>query len=91
MSQQLGRILTCDRCGETVFESWHNPWTDKEDNRDMYSRIHVLSFEYTDGWISRSHFDLDERTYCYNNSSETLCPECEATRKDVMSKFWSNE
>ena len=89
MGQTLGRMLVCDRCGVAVFEPWHNPWLDNEGNEKVYEYRHYLYFERTDGWISPDSFDVDKKPY--NNSTKTLCPECEAERKDVINKFWENK
>ena len=82
MSQQLGRILTCDRCGKTVFESV------REAEGDEGWKSDTLYFERAEGWVEPSDYSL-RNSKC--NNHKTLCPECEATRKDVMSRFWSNE
>lgn len=85
MSQQLGRILTCDRCGETVFESV------REAEGDEVWKSNTLYFERAKGWVEPSNYDLRYSRNNNANNHKTLCPECEATRKSVMSKFWNNE
>lgn len=89
MSQTLGRMLTCDRCGKTVFEPWHNPWKDNKNKYKSYTSN--LYFEETEGWISSSYFNTDESQYQYNNNHKTLCPDCEAKRKNLMMEFWENK
>lgn len=82
MSQQLGRILTCDRCGKTVFKPVREPKGDKGWSND------ILYFECAKVWVEPRSYDLKLGA---PNAHRTLCPECEATRNDVMNKFWSNE
>lgn len=91
MSQTLGRMLICDRCGVAVFEPWHNPWLDDKGEKKVftYEYTHYLYFERTKDWVSPDSFDVGERP-C-NNSIKTLCPECEAERKNVMKQFWNGK
>lgn len=84
MTQQLGRLVICDRCGKTVFEPWKSMKNDNSGWSDY------LCFEHTDGWIEPDFFNLNKSQMAYN-SHQSLCPECEAIRKNVIEKFWSND
>lgn len=84
MTQQLGRLVTCDRCGKTVFEPW------KLRDKSFGGWDDCLLFEDTEGWCEPDCFMLCESQMAYN-FHESLCPECESIRKNIMKKFWNND
>ena len=85
MGQQLGRMLTCDRCSTSVFEPM------REAEGDEGWKNNCVFFKHEEGWIEPSDYNLRYDRKNRANDKTVLCPECEATRKDVMQKFWNNE
>lgn len=85
MSQTLGRMLICDRCGVAVFEPM------RKAKGDEGWQNNCIFFEHESGWIAPSDYNLNYDRDNIVNCETTLCPECEAERKNVMKKFWSNE
>lgn len=83
-------MLICDRCGVAVFEPWHNPWIDGKERNYTYTE--TLCFDRVDGWVSKDSFDISKTHHTYNNyNGKTLCPECEAERKNIMQEFWDGK
>ncbi len=82
MSQTLGRMLICDRCGVTVFEPVRKAEGDEVWVND------TLYFVETNGWVEPRYYDLK---YGKHNEHTSLCPDCEAERKDVMKQFWNSK
>lgn len=80
MSQKLGRMVTCDRCGETVFEPMDMSNFEKHCNMDMFF------FKNTKGWRVPTFYRSS-----FSEGCKSLCPKCYEKLDDVMSKFWSNE
>lgn len=85
MSQTLGRMVTCDRCGKTVFE----PVRDAKGDEGW--RNNCLYFESTSGWVEPRDYTLGYDKDSYTNRHTSICPECESIREDIMEKFWRNE
>lgn len=84
MGQQLGRMVTCDRCGKTVFEPVRNA------EGDEGWRTSALYFVETNGWVEPRDYDLGIKDGSYSYQ-KVLCPECEEERKNVLDNFWQNK
>jgi hypothetical protein len=83
MTQKLGRLLTCDRCGREVFEP------KREAVGDEGWRSDCIYFVETPGWVSPSDYRLSGGSFV--NGGKVLCPECEGIRMKVMDEFWHPE
>jgi DNA-directed RNA polymerase subunit RPC12/RpoP len=80
MSEQRGKLLTCDRCGKTVFLKELEA---KERDADGgYTRWNEYKHEKPpEGW---SYKYLGEYKDHYN-----LCPECSKKLEEVLGEFFS--
>ena len=73
MSEKIGKILGCDRCGATVFLKW----TETQEFDGGYTS--VACFETApDGW--GSEIVVDKR--------RMLCPECHREYKAITDDFF---
>lgn len=52
----------------------------------------AIFFESTDGWTEPSSYKLKYAKGQLNDyKNQSICSECNATLKDIVNKFWSNE
>ena len=71
MSEQIGKMITCDRCGKTVFLKYTGTTSLSED----YGKVDNFE-KRPEGW-----------EYHTNKELGLLCPECEGAYRRVVRKF----
>lgn len=74
MSELIGRLLICERCGEKAFSKY----VKTEEFDGGYTRIN--DFEEIPGW---------DRAPKENGNYGTLCPNCYLAYEQTMKNFWS--
>jgi DNA-directed RNA polymerase subunit RPC12/RpoP len=82
MSEQRGKLLTCDRCGKTVFLKELE--AKERDTDGGYTRWNEYKHEDPpEGWTYKYFGDYIKR---YN-----LCPECSKKLEETREKFFQCE
>lgn len=71
MSEQIGKMITCDRCGKTVFLKY----TGTTSLDGGYSKVDNFE-KRPEGW-----------EYHTNRELGLLCPECESDYQKMVRKF----
>lgn len=83
MSEQRGKLLTCDRCGETVFLKELK--ATEKDTDGGFTRWNEYEHEDPpEGWSYKYFGDL--RSNGYN-----LCPECSQKLEEAHAMFFNKE
>lgn len=82
MAEQRGKLVTCDRCGESIFVKELKA---EEKERDGgFTRWNEYTYEnLPNGW--------DRVYFGYNFNNGMLCPRCVAVFEIAREEFWGLE
>lgn len=83
MASQRGKMITCDRCGESIFLKELE--VKEKDMDGGFTRWNEYKYEeLPDGWANVL-FDVGF------GSNKVLCPECMSIFDKVRAEFWMEE
>lgn len=82
MSEQRGKLVTCDRCGESIFVKELK--AEEKDRDGGFTRWNEYTYEeLPSGW--------DTVCFGYNFKGGMLCPKCVAIFELAREEFWGFE
>lgn len=81
MSMKIGRLLICDRCGESVFEEERDP------KGDEGWKNGTRFFGRTAGWAAEEEVRIS--SYKAGLSTKAMCPSCKRLYDETIKEFWS--